>query len=31
MRDLETTFRTLKRIEQAWSNAVRYRDVVSDE
>jgi DNA-binding MarR family transcriptional regulator len=31
MHDLETTFRTLKRIEQAWSNAVRYRDVVSDE
>jgi DNA-binding MarR family transcriptional regulator len=31
MRDLETTFRTLKRIEQAWSNAVRYRGIASDE
>ena len=31
MRDLETTFRTLKRIEQTWSNAVRYRDMGSDE
>jgi DNA-binding MarR family transcriptional regulator len=31
MRDLETTFRTLKRIEQAWSNAVRYRDMGSDD
>ncbi|MBQ0824645.1 MarR family transcriptional regulator [Microvirga terrae] len=31
MRDLETTFRTLKRIEQTWSNAVRYRDMGSDD
>jgi DNA-binding MarR family transcriptional regulator len=31
MRDLETTFRTLRRIEQAWSNAVRYRGAASDE
>ncbi|MBA1154512.1 winged helix DNA-binding protein [Microvirga mediterraneensis] len=31
MRDLETTFRTLKRIEQTWSNAVRYRDMGADE
>jgi hypothetical protein len=31
IRDLETTFRTLKRIEQAWSNAVRYRGIASDE
>jgi DNA-binding MarR family transcriptional regulator len=31
IRDLETTFRTLKRIEQAWSNAIRYRGVASDE
>lgn len=30
-RELETTFRTLKRIEQAWSNAVRYRGIASDE
>ncbi|MGO4525935.1 winged helix DNA-binding protein [Microvirga sp. 2MCAF35] len=30
-RDLETTFRTLKRIEQTWSNAVRYRDMGSDD
>jgi len=31
MRDLETTFKTLKRIEQTWSNAVRYRDMGSDD
>ncbi len=31
MRDLETTFRTLKRIEQTWSSAVRYRDMGSDD
>jgi DNA-binding MarR family transcriptional regulator len=31
LRNLETTFRTLKRIEQTWSNAVRYRDMGSDE
>ncbi|EIM24777.1 winged helix DNA-binding protein [Microvirga lotononidis] len=31
VRNLETTFRTLKRIEQTWSNAVRYRDMGSDE
>jgi DNA-binding MarR family transcriptional regulator len=30
-RDLETTFRTLKRLEQTWSNVVRYRGIPSDE
>lgn len=27
VRELEITFRTLKRLEQAWSNAVRYRGI----
>lgn len=31
IRDLEVTFRTLKRFEQVWSNAVRYRGVQPDE
>lgn len=31
IRELESTFRTLKRLEQAWSNAVRYRGIRTDE
>jgi MarR family transcriptional regulator, exopolysaccharide II synthesis transcriptional activator len=31
IRDLEATFRTLKRFEQAWSNAVRYRGLQAHE
>lgn len=31
VRDLDVTFRTLKRFEQVWSNAVRYRGLQSDE
>jgi len=31
IRDLEITFRTLKRLEQTWSNALRYRELPSDE
>jgi DNA-binding MarR family transcriptional regulator len=30
VRELESTFRTLKRLEQAWSNAVRYRNIRVD-
>ena len=30
-RELESTFRTLKRLEQAWSSALRYREIPSDE
>jgi DNA-binding MarR family transcriptional regulator len=31
LRELETTFRTLKRLEQTWSNVVRYRGAGSGE
>ena len=31
IRELESTFRTLKRLEEAWSNAVRYRGLPTDE
>jgi DNA-binding MarR family transcriptional regulator len=31
VRELETTFRTLKRLEQTWSNVVRYRGAGSGE
>jgi MarR family transcriptional regulator, exopolysaccharide II synthesis transcriptional activator len=31
IKDLEITFRTLKRLEQTWSNALRYRDIPSEE
>lgn len=31
IRELESTFRTLKRLEEAWSNAVRYWDLPTDE
>jgi DNA-binding MarR family transcriptional regulator len=31
LRDIETTYRTLRRMEQAWSNAVRYRDETAEE
>jgi DNA-binding MarR family transcriptional regulator len=31
IRDLEITFQTLMRLEKAWSNAVRYGGVVTDE
>jgi DNA-binding MarR family transcriptional regulator len=30
-RDLEITFRTLKRLEQTWSNALRYREIPAEE
>jgi DNA-binding MarR family transcriptional regulator len=31
IRELESTFRTLKRLEEAWSNAVRYWGLPTDE
>jgi len=31
IRELETTFRTLKRLEQTWSNVVRYREATAGE
>ena len=31
VRELETTFRTLKRLEQTWSNVVRYRGATAGE
>jgi DNA-binding MarR family transcriptional regulator len=31
VRELESTFRTLKRLEEAWSNAVRYWGLPTDE
>ncbi|MEZ0168729.1 MarR family transcriptional regulator [Microvirga sp. TS319] len=31
VRDLEVTFRTLRRFEQVWSNAVRYRGIQAED